>query len=192
MAINLTPIRDLSYEHIDTKPRDYDFGQGYPETWEYFEADECGKCGSVLLVRGEEQHWDLDDETECEGWLSSGGPMMNYMYPINIEGGDEAALKIAGLPLCVVLFEEDEEYFLALTGGGMNLKWEICEAYMRLGFLPPLHFCNLPEYAGKQLSLRNQWILNGCLASAKGVGSRAERDVERLEQLRKSMLGGGR
>lgn len=47
-------------------------------------------------------------------------------------------MKLLGLPLCVV--EVEGEYGLALTGGGMDYGWEICEAYIRLGFLPPVYF----------------------------------------------------
>lgn len=138
-----------NYGAIDEKPVDYDFGEGYPEKWEYFEAVECSECGEVRILHGEEQHKDIEN-TECEGYLSAGGPMMNYCYPLPEfdMNPDEAAKKIAHLPVCLVHFEEDDEYALALTGGGMNLAWEICAAYVELGYLPPLHFANLPKYAG--------------------------------------------
>lgn len=84
---------------------------------------------------------------ECGEWVEydNEGPMVNYRYPV---GGltvsqaqaavDDGAL--AGLPLCLV--EYDGEPFLALTGGGMDLSWEICQAYVNLGYLPPVAFCS--------------------------------------------------
>jgi hypothetical protein len=82
----------------------------------------------------------------------SEGPMMNYWYPLEetvSEYGSfdpaEAAAKLKDVPLCVVLV--DDEYGLALTGGGMDLSWEICEAFVRLNRCPPAHFSDLPRMA---------------------------------------------
>ena len=138
----------LNCDSVDVKPRDYDFGEGYPEAWEYYEAAECQECGKPVLVTGEEHHRTVED-VDCDGYLCSEGPMMNYYYPLpgfkmDVE---EAAKKIANLPLCIVYFHETEEYALALTGGGMDLSWEICAAFIELGYHPPVHF-RLPEFAG--------------------------------------------
>jgi hypothetical protein len=103
--------------------------------------------------------------------------MMNYAYPleslrIDMRGtllGDsvpdsigahgfpttvhEAAHALRGLPLCIIERLDGEGYELALTGGGMDLSWEICEAFVRLGFLPPVHFCDLPDM-GRTLAFK--------------------------------------
>lgn len=136
----------LNCDAIDEKPRNYDWSEGYPEVWDFVEAAECQKCGKAFLVHGEEQHEDVED-TECDGYLNAEGPMMNYYYPLpdfkmNLE---EAAKKIVHLPLCIIEFQNSGEYALALTGGGMNLGWEICAAYMELGYWPPTHF-RLPRF----------------------------------------------
>ena len=161
-----TPVKDLWASLIDAKPQDYDFSEGYPEKWEYFEAERCEECGNpVLHVRGEDYHNYLDDDTECEGYVNADGPMMNYMYPIRCDrvGGVEGAMEaLVDLPLCIVKFEKLDGHFMALTGGGMDLSWQICEAYMRLGYLPPTHFAGVPRMAGKTLNTRNKWILAGC------------------------------
>lgn len=86
------------------------------------------------------------------------GPMMNYFYPLNESDGNslgrwedsfdtvEAAYRLRDLPLCLV--ERDGDYGLALTGGGMDLTWEIVAAYVALGYLPPVSFSRLPGMAG--------------------------------------------
>jgi len=111
------------------------------------------------------------------------GPMMNYIYPIDDDDYSvENARKLAGLPLCLVRMEDDDSAFLALTGGGMDLSWEICEAYIRLGYYPPSHF-ELPEMAGKQLTERNARILIAVTQSNIILHDWAERRRERAEKL---------
>lgn len=105
----------------------------------------------------------------------SDGPMMNYFYPVSdyTPGGmDEWAAKIADLPLCVV--ELDGERGLALTGGGMDLSWEIAEAYVRLGYYPPT-WLDLPAMSGRGTSAKDRAI-----ATALATHYRA--DVRRLER----------
>jgi hypothetical protein len=137
-------------------------------------------------------------DPECENYgaeidpheSGAEGPMMNYSYALP-EGfplhGDEyeAASAIADLPLCVVRFEGFEGGFaLALTGGGMDLTWEIAEAFTRLGYLPPLAYCYLPEMCGrgtlsnagtddKQLSERDARIIAACRRSLTEYRERA-------------------
>lgn len=130
----------------------------------------------------EEQEEDLD-----------GGPMMNYYYPLDERppygspwsSWEEAAEAIANLPLVIVRLEEDEEYALALSGGGMDLSWEICEAYMRLGYFPPVHF-ELPGMAGKPGDADDLWVIDGVAESARAMAQQAQRRAERaLEMLLK-------
>jgi hypothetical protein len=117
------------------------------------------------------------------------GPMMNYWYPLpkkSYFGGggydQKDADKIRHLPLCIVSFEDGGEG-LALTGGGMDLSWEIAEAFCRLGHLPPLHFCDLPEMAGMKLTPERKWVLDACRRSCEVVRHQAERAQERLDRL---------
>ena len=84
----------------------------------------------------------------------------------------EAAKALVDLPLCIVYLIEEEAYFLALTGGGMDLTWQICEAYMRLGYLPPTHFSRLPRYAGATLNSAEA-LTNRCCSASGRAGSSA-------------------
>lgn len=169
-----TPVDELYAHYINKEPINFNFSEGYGEVWESVEASYCEECDEHLMAQGYEYHYEADEGSGCEGYLyQPEGPMMNYMYPIDtrrVGGEDEAALAIAELPLCVVCFIDgpyDGETFLALTGGGMDLSWEICEAYMRLGYLPPLHFSRLPQFAGKSLNDTTRWIIGGMRESAR-------------------------
>ena len=179
-------------------PRDMDWSEGYPDKWEYYEAQTCSECGAVV-INGDDHKEDCPEyNTDCRD-MGSEGPMMNYLYPLPLYGmwvwrGDraekvdalEAARAIADLPLCIVTNDSGEDG-LALTGGGMDLSWEICEAYMRLGYLPPLHYCRLPNMAGKPLNARNKWILAGCRRSAQIAVSRARWAIKDLMKLKADM-----
>ena len=184
-------IKDLHFSEIDTKPRDFDYGSGYGETWEYTEAAECQNCGKVVCpVYGETTHSEVDTETDCEGYVNADGPMMNFFYPISGMHGinpETAAEALVNLPLCVVYMNDTEEHGLALTGGGMDLSWQICEAYMLLGYLPPVHFSDLPEMCGRGKSKRDKWIIAGCIASCRGMAQRANRQAKRLKETRKRL-----
>lgn len=115
------------------------------------------------------------------------GPMMNYRYPLG-DGSDHigswgyrgdavyAAYRLRDLPLCVTGY--DEEIALALTGGGMDLSWEIVEAFTLLGWLPPVYF-NLPGMAGRGSSETDLYLI-------AAVDRSLEVMVERIQNRRES------
>lgn len=106
-------------------------------------------------------------------------PVMNYAYPLDREPPDDWKTRTS----CCTCVEIDGSYFLALTGGGMDFSWEICETYMRLGYYPPAHFANLPAMAGRGTSERDKWIISGCRKSLEGMRDRATRALEGLDTL---------
>lgn len=68
---------------------------------------------------------------ECEFHEDSGYPMMNYAYPLPFCPDNEKILEILKRTnLTVVENQDTEEYFLALTGGGMDLSQDIALAYL--------------------------------------------------------------
>ena len=67
----------------------------------------------------------------------------------------------------------------------MNLAWEICEAFMLLGFLPPLHFCDLPGMAGRGASAKDRWIIAGCLKSCVIAVRWAQATAKRVRAVRR-------
>jgi hypothetical protein len=100
------------------------------------------------------------------------GPMMNYWYPCERLSADEAVLATVDLPLCYV--EVDGEPGFALTGGGMDLSWEIAEAFVRSGYYPPAFISDLPRMAGLLRTPTNEVILRSLIA-------RDRRLIERLQ-----------
>lgn len=152
-------LESLSTAALDVTPEDRDWSEGWPEEWDWIKLPDCGWCDEPAVRDDDGFEWVCGNEDcehhgeEVEDELD-GGPMMNYSYalPLSVARDEDDARKIAGLPLCITFKQDawgDEEYALALTGGGMDLSWEICEAYIRLGFLPPTHFCNLPAMSGR-------------------------------------------
>ncbi len=144
-------IKDLHSDAISVTPRHVDWSEGGESMYEFWEAITCDECGRPTLNGEECEHCKHDN-----GYGE--GPMMNYYYalPNLAHEPADAALLIAHLPLCIVHLENDTDeqggYGLALTGGGMDLSWEICEGYVRLGYLPPIHFAGLPHMAQRTLT----------------------------------------
>ena len=146
--------KDLCTATVETQSTEFDFSQGYGETWE--------------VVMSEKIHKACDSgDDEYDYYM----PMMNYYYPLpdtfarHIRpetAADILAKSSCNLTLIEFLKDYGSRYALALTGGGMDLSWEICEAYTLLGYLPPLAFCRVPRLAGMKLNARTKRILAAC------------------------------
>lgn len=180
----------LKYCCIDATPRDRDWSVGWTETWEAYEATRCDKCGEAVLQGSGETHAECDSDSKCDGYVpGSQGPMMNYFYPLpDFDGSHNSALVLADLPLCLVSLRDDgsqgeEQWGLALTGGGMDLSWEICAAYIALGYFPPVHFCDLPQMAGRGQSAKDRRIIAAC---RKSLQARKQRTGSTLRRLREN------
>ena len=171
-------VKDLMAGAIDTKPVDFDFGQGYTESWEYWDAEEC-ECGTLVVGSG------YTECPKCGTEVMIEGPMMNYYYPLpGSVDVEEYARSLYPLPLCLVRIDDEnteERYALALTGGGMDFSWQICEAFMRLGYLPPIHF-SLPRMA-YALDARRRWVIAGMRKALLVSKMRADTDLRDLRNL---------
>jgi hypothetical protein len=127
----------LSCELLDAQPHNFDFSEGYGESWD------------VPL--------DLtDEERNNEEFM----PLMNYAYPLGEDFTIPADFRTKLENTTIVCI--DEKYYLALTGGGMDMTWEIAESYINLGYYPPAHFCRLPGIAGRGTSARDRRIIEFC------------------------------
>jgi hypothetical protein len=150
-------------------------------------------------------------------WNESDGesPMMNYFYPIHIGwngsiSAEDAQFILSVNHLCLTvirMMDEDieHEYVLALTGGGMDLRWEICEAFCLLGQIPPSCMADVPDMSGRGMSPRDQWILEcirigaeadvtqaaSRLASVKEKAKRGKRDLRRRSAGKKPYYAAG-
>lgn len=181
-------IKEMNASCVNVTTVNRDWTVGYTEEWDCHQASQCEKCGAVLVGTNGEKHSDLDGESDCDGYVpQNDGPMMSYYYPLPEWGryglpADETARLLEGSNLCLVQLLNDDEWGLALTGGGMDFSWEICEAFMRLGLLPPFHFCDLPQMADRGRSKRDRWIIAGCRASAQVVKRRAGATLRRIRE----------
>jgi hypothetical protein len=185
----------MSLAALDEKAHSYSWCDN-SEAWQSWEADNCSACHALLVLNagGERQHSDEADSA-CPGRVNAEGPMMNYYYPVphldyalrtRLGGVEGAAKAIADLPLALVEFlddnlDDDEKHALALTGGGMDLAWEICEAYMRLGYLPPVEF-KPAVMSGRGTSPRDQWVLAGCRRARTALIEVMQRRLESLDR----------
>jgi len=71
---------------------------------------------------------------ECNIFEDSANPVMNYLYPLELNDFEEnKILKVVKETNCTVLENQDSgEWFLALCGGGMNLSQDIAYSYIIL------------------------------------------------------------
>ena len=183
----MSDFSDFRVNAIETKPIIYNWSELYGTGWKSIEAGYCETCmnnnlpkGDCIVVGPPGTYCE-----QCDSDMYFEGPMMNYYYPVDIDDMYEAAKAIIDLPLCVV--EVDDNTGLALTGGGMDLSWDICDAFIQLGYLPPLHFCRLPDYVGMKLDERIKTILNACKKSAQISSRWAKGILSNLEYLEKRL-----
>jgi len=190
-------ISEMNCDAVLVQPIPFDFGEGYGETWEvvYPEVYQWTRKQCVEYLLNKECDSPDDDQTldELREWCANVvadnphdyEPMMNYIYPLpHYRNSAKWAQNLIADTACVVV-EVNGETCLALAGGGMDLSWDICLAYILLDYLPPLHFCHLPEYAGgppkgKQIT---KFIIDACRRSCRVVREQAKRRLETLKDM---------
>ncbi|MDH5523044.1 MAG: hypothetical protein OEY01_03440 [Desulfobulbaceae bacterium] len=72
---------------------------------------------------------------------------------------------------------------MALAAGGMDLSWDICEAYISLGYYPPAHYCDLPRMAGRGLSPKDKATIKTCKESIKVVMEQFQARIDHLTEM---------
>jgi hypothetical protein len=159
-------IESLSAECINYRARHFDFfNNDYGDKW---------KIG-----------FELTEEQDIEDYI----PLMNYIYalPDNFKPSKLLQEQLSNTTL--ICLPKEERYYLALTGGGMDLSWEICESYINLDYLPPLEFCDLPAMAGKKIEGINKEIVLACIRSCEIASKWSNYRIARLkEYLQKEQL----
>lgn len=173
---------------FDWSAHQYD-GDGYGEdgTWTFWEVADCYECEQETDAQG------YCNTMECPNFAehneSCEGPMMNYYYPLGSYmdrhlDPEEAAVQLHrhGSTTCLVRIN-GETHGLALTGGGMDLSWEICQSFIALGLLPPLHFAKLPAMAGRPRGAVDEHIVLACLKSFEVADRWHARGREHLQQM---------
>jgi hypothetical protein len=111
-------------------------------------------------------------------------PIYNYLYPLTEmrhEPGDAQAI-LDENPVATTVVLVNDTPFLALTGCGMDMTWDVVKSYVLLGLLPPLHFCDLPVFAGHKLSELDRATVKACLKTCEVVKGMAEQRAEDLKK----------
>lgn len=162
-------VKDLRADCVDYKAQDYDFSKGYAEKWEV----------------GFEQ---TEEEMENEEWM----PMMNYYYPLPKDFKPWDNIKKDLSPnTTLIYFTDEDKYAIALTGGGMNLTWNIAESYINLGYLPPLDYCDLPRMAGMRMKPKSKKIIFACRRTLDVTKNRAVLHESKLNEVEAWLKEGG-
>lgn len=185
---HLEDTDDEEETHAKVPDTDGDF------PWSDSSECECETCEGTGFVEGGAGH-PTNTSGTCEvddcpnyGERFAEGPMMNYLYPLDAVS-DSDAHKLVDLPLCIVTFNDADNDGLALTGGGMDLSWDIATAYVRLGYLPPLHFARLPAYAGMKLTDEHRLVLAAMRRSCEVEMAQARAGIAHLDTLEATMRG---
>lgn len=173
-ALSDIDVQGLSALALEAKSIDYDFAV---ENWAeirgsggyvFIEPCECEHCHVIAFCSGGNVECENENCPEHGSTISEEcGPMMNYYYPLHRELDEEEIANLVNLPLVYV--EIDESPGLALSGGGMDLSWEICEAFIRLGFLPPANFASLPAMSGRGGRPGDKVIMAACRLTAQAI-----------------------
>lgn len=162
-------IDNLSYEAVETQSQHMDWYE--IEEWSCLESTICDECGTITHER---------QCPKCGTEMCLDGPMMDYFYPLphRFKPDKDTVDVLAQLPLC--LANPEGKWGLALTGGGMDLTWEICSAYILLGYYPPFEFCDLPGMAGIENHRDYHEIVMACSKTCEAIRMRATRCSDKL------------
>jgi hypothetical protein len=163
--------------------------------WRYqLSADTIAQVEADMAAAKEEHDEEaleqaVQDFEHSDGWYEwkdSFEPAMTFIWPCNpyrISDQDAATLinELAGSTSLVTITppddsSEDETQGIVLTGGGMDLSWDICAAYICCGQIPPVRLLSgLPSFAGHNMSPMAKAILECMDLAADALESRAQR-----------------
>lgn len=83
------------------------------------------------------------EDNAIEASESAGFPIYNYAYPLDKEPSAEEIIKVCLGTNCTVVKNLNEDaYYLALTGCGMDLSQDICKAYLLAGNNIPIEWAH--------------------------------------------------
>ena len=109
--------------------------QEFDGTWEYIGASLMRDKEQERLEQCTHGNENQDSCEDCECYPDQAAddnyPMMNYAYPLHSLPDDDKIIEVCEKTSCTVVYNNDEDiYYLALTGGGMDLSQSIALAYI--------------------------------------------------------------
>ena len=110
------------------------------EEWDFVGRDAMYEFYSENPKEAEKDGHEVEDGTVTylDDAADEHVPIMLYAYPLYHEPEKEKIIEVCRRTNCTVVMKKDtEEYFLALTGGGMDLSQDIALAYIiAQGWIP--------------------------------------------------------
>lgn len=190
-------IKDLYCDAVNVSSVAFDFSDVWGKSWETIYPESLKfsilQCCKILDDAGYHKPEAADRvgiwREYVWGYYQTSGiynPSMNYYYPLPGYDGNPVLDQLSlGDNVAVMLVEVNGTPVFALSGGGKNPGWDICYAYVLMGYLPPITFCNLPEFAGLKLDAKTKRVLAACLRTADVIKNRAQDTSKKLRDYRK-------
>lgn len=103
------------------------------------------------------------------------------LYPLPYRGRHELPSGQDAIELLdhTTLIEQGDGFYLALTSSGPDMRWEICNSYVRLGFLPPAYFATgFRPVEGRGESPEDKLLLAACRRSLVFVRDEKQKDLQ--------------
>lgn len=164
------------------------------DKWEFTGRD---LIESAMREGGTPQHKEAKENAEgcgcsLESYISDKAnenlPMMNYAYPLNSRPSDEQIIEICEETNCTVVEDtRTGDFFLALSGGGMDLSQDVAMAYIIAEKnVPPALALNVSTQEG--LSTNGKaWlkVMRYCRESLLGWASGYRRQAKQISEATK-------
>lgn len=122
---------------------------------------------------------DWDGSRGADEYRDSFVPMMNSLWPVELaygRGEQETADLINRHAGATTLIRIDDDYYIGMTGGGMDLSWHIAAAYVCCGCVPPLYILESlkgsPFRVGEAI---NRAVLSAARRGVKHLSDKAKR-----------------
>lgn len=166
-------IKDLESLNIEVDEEDFDLGDEY-----IVQRGDKSWAQLIELFDIDPDLFEQEDQNGEDRWY----PGMNFAYPLpdGVRSTDQWHRAMSN----TTVVEIEGEPYLALTGGGMDFSWEICEAYLNCGYWPPAHFAGrLPKMSGRGKSEHDQMIINACRVSLQHMAETAIHQHDQLDEL---------
>ena len=150
--------------------------------------DKWENCGRQVIEQKCKHKDGVQDNgycEKCEVYEDTAEPMMNFGYPLEISPDDDKILEVVEKTNCTVMYNsESEEYFLALTGGGMDLSQDIALAYHILEKWIPYDLAiNVCTQKGLSVGGKNwERLRKAMIDSLKNCRDQADRKLKEWEK----------
>ena len=143
-------------------------------------------------LREEWEDWNFFQPEEQDPEDEPLAPFMSYGWSLpdwRGDGEDTNQMLVDAYSNVMVgercLGDEKDGHYLLLTGGGMDLSWDLAFGYMVCGYLPPACL-NLPRFLDIRPTRMNKWTLKGLTLSKRIQGVNTDAIAKVAQVLKKT------